>query len=279
MNELLYFLTTSLPRLASEGGLMDFIIHHVIDQDVWRPIPLSSIAVHFPSFQLGPVVFKNGLHLTMLFIASFLTILLFGFLFNKKSDTAPKGLSNFLEMLVVFVKDEICVEHLGKTDGRRMAPFFLTLFFFILTLNLMGLVPALSTATANVNVTGALALTTLAGMIVYGIGRNGPLNFLKIFIPSGVPLVITPLIFLLEFAGLFIKPFALTLRLFANMLAGHIVILAITGVVVGFGVSGLPLLALTIFIYLLEILVAFLQAYIFTLLSAIFIGEMLHPHH
>ena len=275
------FFTDKLPSflLASGDNLADFLIHHVTDSNRWHPLPLLDFEVHFPSFELFNIVFTNGLHALMVLIAAMIIIFAFTILFRKDSDKAPKGLTNALEILVLFIRDQICIQYLGEKDGKKFAPFFLTLFFFILTLNFMGLIPIFSTATSNVNVTAALSLVILTIMVVFGVGRNGLFGFFKLFVPPGVPALIVPLIFTLEFAGLAIKPFALTLRLFANMLAGHVIILAITGVVVGFGLTGLPLLLLTLFVYFLEILVAFLQAYIFVLLSSIFISEMLHPHH
>ena len=160
-----------------------------------------------------------------------------------------------------------------------MTPLFCTFFFFILGMNLMGMIPLFATATANVNVTFGLAFVTLCFMVFGAIYKNGFVGFLKAFIPSGVPAPILILLFPIEFLGLFIKAFALTIRLFANMLAGHIVILSLLGLVILMGLGALPAVALAVFIDLLEVLVVFLQAYIFTLLSAMFIGQMYHPEH
>ncbi|BBM89649.1 ATP synthase subunit a [Spirochaetota bacterium] len=271
---------------AAGNGVKEFIIHHVGDSAIWHPFPypLSDITVYFPSqklFTLGgqEIYFSNGLHATMLVIAFILLCVVFIGLYRRDATQAPRGLTNLLETFVVFIRNNIAIEYLGEKDGKRFAPFFLTVFFMILSLNLMGLVPLFSTATANVNVTAAFACVTLAAMVVGGIVRNGALGFFKLFVPAGVPTFLVPVLFVLEFVGLFIKPFALTIRLFANLLAGHIVIFSILGVIITFGLFGLPILGLGLFIYLLEIFVAFLQAYIFTLLSAIFIGEMLHPSH
>jgi F-type H+-transporting ATPase subunit a len=205
-------------------------------------------------------------------------ILLFGILY-RKNDIVPRGLTNLLEVFVVFIRDQISIACLGEKDGRKMAPLFCSFFFFILGLNLMGLVPIFRAATGNVNVTAALALITLTFMIFGSIYKNGFLGFVKVFIPHGVP---WPLLFLLtpiEFMGMFIKAFALTIRLFANMLAGHIVIYALLGLIAIFGWVALPAMALAMGVYFLELFIAFLQAYIFTLLSAMFIGQMVHPEH
>jgi F-type H+-transporting ATPase subunit a len=160
-----------------------------------------------------------------------------------------------------------------------MTPLFCTFFFFILGMNLIGLVPLFAAATANINVTGALAAITLAIMIIGAIYRNGFFGFLRSFIPHGVPVPVLILLVPIEILGVFIKAFALMIRLFANMLAGHIVILSIVGLVGLLGFWALPSIFLAIFVSLLEVFIAFLQAYIFTLLSAIFIGQLHYPEH
>ena len=191
----------------------------------------------------------------------------------------PHGLTNLLEIFVLFIRDQISIPSLGEKDGRRMAPLFCSFFFFILGLNLLGLIPIFRAATGNVNVTGALALVTLTFMIFGSIYKNGFMGFVKVFMPSGVPWPILILLTPVEFIGMFIKAFALTIRLFANMLAGHIVIYALLGLIVIFGWAALPAMALAMGVYFLELFIAFLQAYIFTLLSAMFIGQMVHPEH
>jgi F-type H+-transporting ATPase subunit a len=160
-----------------------------------------------------------------------------------------------------------------------MTPLFCSLFFFILAMNLIGLVPCFAAATANVSVTAPLALVTLSCMIFGAIYRLGLGGFVKSFIPPGVPWPVLIVLIPVEFAGVFIKAFALTIRLFANILAGHVVILFLLGLLVAFGLLALPFGLMAVMIYVLEIAVAFLQAYIFTLLSAVFIGERFHPQH
>jgi len=200
--------------------------------------------------------------------------------FIIKKKRVPTGITNFLELFILFIRDEIAVNALGKEDGRKMTPLFCTFFFFILVLNLMGLIPVFVTATANVNVTAGLALITLSFMIFGAIYKNGINGFFKAVTPSGVPIPILFLVVPLELLGLFIKAFALTIRLFANMLAGHIVIISLLGLVILFGIFSTVLaVPMALFISLLEIFIAFLQAYIFTLLSAMFIGQMYHPEH
>ncbi len=217
-------------------------------------------------------------HGLMLFIASALLILIFGLLYRKK-DQVPHGFTNLLEILVLFVRDKVAIANLGEKDGRKLAPILLSLFFYILVLNLMGLIPIFKNATANINVTAGLALITLTVMIGGAIYKNGWKGFIGAFIPHGVPWPVMILLVPIEFAGMFIKTFALTMRLFANMLAGSIVVYSIIGLAIIFGIAGAPALALGIAIYILKIFVSFLQAFVFTLLSALFINQIHHPAH
>jgi F-type H+-transporting ATPase subunit a len=244
-----------------------FIMHHVVDSDTLK-LPFATI--HLP-----PYLSLHGLAVVLA------ALLLVPFLLwtARRRAAVPSGARNLVEWTVVFVRDQIVVPYLGPDDGRRLTPYFCSLFFFILAMNLVGLIPGMPTATANVSVTGALALLSLGFMILGAMARQGVVGFFKGFAPHGVPLPVLMLLIPIEFLGLFIKAFALTIRLFANELAGHIVVFFLLGLVVIFGAAGLPFLVLAVLIYLLEVFVAFLQAYIFTLLSAVFIGQRLHPEH
>jgi F-type H+-transporting ATPase subunit a len=248
-------------------ALKQYILHHIQDTHEWT---LPFVKVHLPSFL--------SLHGLMLILCSVLLVLLFGVVYRKQ-DPVPHGLTNLLELFVLFVRDQISVKALGEHDGRRMAPLFCSFFFFILGLNLLGMIPIFPAATGDVSVTAALALVTLSFMIFGAIYKNGLRGFIMAFVPRGVPwpllIVLTPL----EFVGMFIRSFALTIRLFANMMAGHVVIPALIGLVVVFGWVALPSILLAVVVYFLELFIAFLQAYIFTLLSAIFIGMVYHPEH
>ena len=249
------------------AAVHQYIMEEVQDSHEWV---LPFVKIHLPGFL--------SLHGLMLILCASFLLILFGILY-RKNDAVPRGLTNLLEVFVLFVRNQISITALGDKDGRKMAPLFCSFFFFILGLNLMGLVPIFRAATGNVNVTAALALVTLTFMIFGSIYRNGFVGFVKVFIPHGVP---WPLLFLLmpiEFIGMFIKAFALTIRLFANMLAGHIVIYALLGLIVIFGWMALPAMGLAMGVYLLELFIAFLQAYIFTLLSAMFISQMVNPEH
>ncbi len=250
-------------------NLEEYILHHVQNRHEWQLPFLPSI--HLPAF--------ISLHSLMLFLASAFLILLFcvGY---RKDQKVPTGITNLLEAIVLLIRDKIAIENLGEEDGRKFTPFFCTLFFFILLLNLMGLIPIFSTATANFTVTTALALITFSFMTFGAIRKNGIKAYCRSFLVSGVPLPMQLLLLPLEILGVFTRTFALTIRLLANMLAGHMVMLAFFGLVALFGwVMAPPAVLLAVFISLLEVLVVLLQAYIFTLLSAIFIGQMYHPKH
>lgn len=288
---ILILLLISVGHTAA-GDLQSFIEHHVANSKEWHLAPFHWFHFHFPEgwnvytlpdsipgFIKKQVDMSPSLHLAMFVLASLIMVVLFIFSYRKNNRVAPRGITNLLEMFVLFVRDEVCRVHLGEKDGEKFAPVFLTFFFFILILNYLGLIPGMSTATANISVTAGFASITLFIMIVGGILYHGPIGFIKLFVPSGLPFFVIPIIFPIELMGLIIKPFALTMRLFANMLAGHIVILSLLGLIMTFGWFGTPSVLLALFIYMLELLVAFIQAYVFTTLSAMFVGSMLHPSH
>lgn len=245
-----------------------YIMGHVLNSHEWH-LPFLS-AIHLPKYL--------SLHAVMLLICAVILIWLFCFLYDKK-QRVPTGLTNALEAFVQFIRDEIAIANMGQEDGVRFTPLLCTFFFFILGLNLIGLVPLFSTATANIMVTAGLASIVLVLLTVGTILRNGVQGFVHALIPSGLPAWLVPMIVLIEFMGLFLKSMALTIRLFANMLAGHMVILALLGLVIIVGIAALPAVVLAVGVTALEVFVAFLQAYIFTMLSAVFIGQMYHPEH
>ncbi len=266
------------PQISESEDIGDWIVHHLVNRPSWHPLP--GVDIPLPeTLRIGTIDLSITLHVLMLWVGALITFLLFAILYRKKTSQAPHGLTNLLETLVLFVRDQICIEYLGEEDGRKLAPFFLNFFFFILILNLMGLIPIFASATANINVTAGFALITVTMMIAGGVIRHGPWGFLKIFMPPGLPIFVYFILTPIEMLGLIIKPMALTIRLFANMLAGHIVIAAFISLIIGFKIWGLPFLGGVVFVYALELLVAFIQAYIFTLLSAMFLGSMLHPEH
>lgn len=188
---------------------------------------------------------------------------------------------------VTWLRDEVVIPNLGEKDGRRLLPLFLSLFFFITFMNLLGLIPGGLTATASVYTAAGLSAITLVVMIIGGMIVQGPIKFWVSLVPSGVPIALVPMLFVLEVLGLIIKPFALTMRLMANMTGGHLVLLSFLGLMfffgqdsttVGFSVSPL-VVGMSVFMMIIEGFVALLQAYVFTLLSAIFVGMCLHPDH
>ena len=197
----------------------------------------------------------------------------------------PKGFGAGIEAVVLYLRNEIYLPVLGGHGGGAYIPFVLSLFFFILFCNLFGLVPYGSTPTGNIAVTATLAIITFiaietAGMKALGKGYVGTIIYwphdMPLLMKLPLSLIMTPV----EIIGKFTKPFALTIRLFANMIAVHVIILALIGLIFMFGflVAPAPLL-MALFIMLLEILVAFIQAFIFSLLAAVFIGQIRAAHH
>lgn len=197
--------------------------------------------------------------------------------------SAPKGKQNLVEVLVAFVRDEVAKPNLGHKVNKYL-PYLLTVFFFILINNIIGLIPG------TANVTGNIAFTAILGVISFVVilaSSNGH-YWGHIFNPPGVPLGVKFILVPVEFLSVFIKPFALIIRLFANMVAGHIIIICLISMIfifaekiaagAGWGVSPVSL-AFTIFIYFIEVLVAFLQAFIFTMLTSVFIGQAFEGEH
>jgi len=255
--------------MAEPFHLDQYIMHHITDSNQWH-LPFLPV-IHLPGFLT--------IQKLILLLAAALVIIVFCGLY-RKNDRVPRGFTNLLEVFILHIRNDLAVEFLGEEDGKRLTPLFLTLFFFILAMNFLGLIPIFpTTATANVSVTGALAFVTFVLMTVGGIVRHGILNYMKIFVLPGVP---TPLLILLtplEMLSVLIRSFALMIRLFANMFAGHIIILSILGLVIMLGYWALPAVAMAVGISMLEVFIAFLQAYIFVFLSVIFIGQIYHPSH
>ena len=274
-----------------------YILHHVLDADELSfQVPLADreLVYRFPVWRIA---FKQGacpadvrapallgagcldLSLTkmsaMLILGTALLMLVFVLASRKQSGRlVPQGgLANFLEMLVVFVRDEIAIPNIGKEEGPKYVPYLLSVFFFILILNLLGLLPWMSSATGNIAVTVALAAFTFVLTQIASIRAAGFWGYLK-HLTGGVPWYLWPIMIPVEILSLFTKPFALTLRLFANMLAGHIVLFCLIGLIFFIGHIAVAAMAvpLGMGIYFLELFVAFLQAYIFAMLSALYIG-------
>lgn len=197
----------------------------------------------------------------------------------------------------LWIRDEMVYRVMGKEEGRPFVPFFLFLFFFLAFQNVVGLIPsvghsfpsAVYTATGTPYVTGAFALVTFLMMLVFGMKKNGVVGYWKGLIPHGLPVVLLPMMVVIELVGLIVKPFALMVRLFANMLAGHLVVGAALGLIFLFTklqggaissyLTALPCAGMAIFIYTIEAFVTLLQAYIFTFLSITFLHQAMHQEH
>ena len=198
----------------------------------------------------------------------------------KKNPKAPKGLAGFLEPIVIFVRDEIAIPNIGEKHYSSYMPYLLTVFFLIWVGNLFGLIPFFpfaGTVTNNILFTGMLAVFTLI-LTLFSSNKN---YWKHIFTPPGVPSWILPIMIPVEVLSIFIKPFALMIRLFANMTASHIIALSLISLIFIFkSVAIAPVsVVFTVFMQTLELLVAVLQAYVFTLLSALFIGQAVEETH
>lgn len=263
--------TEPAPPAAGHGGgahdVGSVLMHHVLDQ---------------PFFGLP------SKHLVFFVIASLVVILMARLaLRSYRAGRVPAGLGAFVEMLVVFIRDEVAEKNIGHGEGGKFTPLLCSFFFFILVAALVGLLPFSATSTGNIAVTMGLATVSFLAQQWAGISKHGVVHHFAGIVPPGLPAWLLPIMIPVEILSMFTKPFALMVRLFANMLAGHMVITTLllliplmAGVSTVLGVSMIPVsLGLSLFIMLLEILVAFIQAYIFTLLSAIFIGMYAHPAH
>ena len=280
-----------LPVILYTSGSLDIFMssafHHgksnVIIED--REYSLDSHGHVFETSGLHPIDFSITKNVASMFLALIVMLLLFvltGFK-SKRNFGAPTGLASFIEPLVLFVRDDIIKPNIGS-NYKKYLPYLLTLFFFILINNLLGLLPGAANVTGNIAITLVLSFITL---IVTNISGNKS-YWSHIFKPPGVPLALMPIMIPIEIVGIFTKPFALMIRLFANISAGHIIILSLISLIFmaqsglgnagAFGVAPVSVL-FVLFMYLIEVLVAFLQAYIFTLLTSLFIGLATVEHH
>ena len=250
----------------------EIIAHHILDHD-W--------GVSLAGFHL-PITTHT---VTLLSVSLVLLLGLAWIARMGQKSRAGRLLTTLSETYVSFIRDGIVLPNMGQ-EGRQMLPYFCTLFLFVLCVALAGLIPNMKTATANISVTAALALCS-GGLILYcGLKFHGPIGFLKGFIPSGTPGWLVPLIFPLEVVSMIIKVCVLAIRLFANMLSGHMVLICLLLIIFVVGqmhiAAGagalLPAMGLEIFMTCLELLVAVLQAYVFTLLTSIFAGSVIHTH-
>ena len=291
----------------------DNIIHHVSNSDIHHPI------FHLPHlFNIDMSVTKHVLMLWVVVVSVALFVILPVQQFIKKKTMIPSGLINLLEIVVTFVRDTIVRPNVGPKWVNNWAPLILTFLFFIFFANAIGMIPIFDllgvvnrfvlhvpindsnnfingllhggpTATGNFNVTAALAMITFFSIIIAGARAHGFIQHWKNLVPHGLPGFVYVILIPIEIIGMFVKPFALTMRLAANMTGGHIALLAILSfmaifadmfhsVFAGIGVAiiSVPMAAA---ISGLEIIVVIVQAYVFTLLSAVFIGMAINVHH
>lgn len=229
-----------------------------------------------------PLDFSMTKNVVGMLVAAILILLIFTSVARKykKHPGRPKGLQSFMEPVVIFVRNDIAIPNIGEHKYQKYLPYLLTVFFFILFNNLLGLIPILP---GGANVTGNIAVTmTLAAITLVITNISGNKSYWRhIFAAPGVPIWLLPIMIPVELIGVISKPFALMVRLFANITAGHIIVLSLVSLIFIFKTVYIsPVsIAFVLFMDCLEILVAFLQAYIFTLLSALFIGMAVQEHH
>lgn len=290
--------------LYTDNGLVSFMsseFHHDTEgQQIVEKGGMQFVNYHETIYQLNPgeeqIVFNeegevvnavkpHDFSITKNVAAMFVTVIVMIIFFfglakhHKKDTTAPRGINSALEALVLFVRDDIAIPQIGEKKYMKFMPFLLTVFFFIWITNLLGLLPGAANVTGNIAVTAALGLFTLVLIVV-----NGNRDYWKhTFWMPGVPTGVKPILAVVETMGLLIKPIALMIRLFANITAGHIIILSLFSLIFILETAGVASISVpfVLFMTVLELLVAFLQAFIFTMLSALFIGMAVeeHEHH
>jgi F-type H+-transporting ATPase subunit a len=285
---------------AEKAAQPDFITPHISDG---HAIDLPSFSmkdnftkeVELPRFapvHIGPLTLDLSItkHVVMILIAALLCLVTLMTAAASQARSAatgkpPKGFANAIEAMVLYIRNEVILPNVGH-HGEAFVPFLLTIFFFILFCNLLGLFPYGATATSNISVTATLAIVSflvieIAGMRALGWGYINTIVYwphdMPIAIKAPITLIMTPV----ELIGKFTKPLALAIRLFANMIAGHVVVLALISIIFTFGswlIMPAPVLATT-GIMMLEIFVAFLQAFVFCLLVSVFIGQIREGAH
>jgi F-type H+-transporting ATPase subunit a len=280
--------------MMQKPDIGEMILHDTSDSYTWE-LPFG-LELRLPSdwylFGINVSPTKHVVFLTLAAVLVLLTLWMAGRSLerSRKAGRAPGGFGGAIEAIVLFVRNDIAIANIGH-GGAKFAPYVTTLFFFVLYANLLGLVPWGAAATGNLAVTGALALTAFMTIEISGMAALGAKGYMKtiVVVPEGMrgigavimAIIMTPV----EIIGKFVKPFALCLRLFANMTAGHFVILSLLGLIFLFGsaayvkwlVAGFSV-SFVLFMMVLELFIAFLQAYIFSLLTSVFIGLMQHEH-
>ena len=246
------------------------------------PIHQFEIKNFFTVLRIGAhdIAFTNSA-LYMLIALGVVSALMIGATASRA--LVPGRLQSLAEVSYEFVANTLRSN--AGTEGMKFFPLVFTLFMFILAVNMIGLIPYTFTVTSHIIITASLALLVFFTVIIYGLWRNG-IKFFKLFAPSGIPLLLMPLIILIEIMSFLSRPLSHSLRLFANMLAGHITLKVFAGFITMLGAAGflgwmgavLPL-GLTVALTALELLVAFLQAYVFAILTCIYLNDAIHPGH
>jgi F-type H+-transporting ATPase subunit a len=248
-----------------------------------EPIEQFNIEPLFTIGQIGghPIYFTNSSAYMFLAVA-LISLLMIGGAAGRQ--LVPGRFQSMAEIAYEFVAST--VRGNAGSEGMKFFPLIFSIFMFICVSNLVGVIPYAFTISSHIIITAALALLVFFTVLIYGLYKNG-LKFFKIFVPSGIPIFILPLVVFIEIFSFFLRPVSHSVRLFANMLAGHIALKVFAGFVALLGVSlgavgwigGVAPLALTVAIYALEILVAFLQAYVFAILTVIYLNDAIHPGH
>ena len=271
--------TEAAPHSGDGFDVADLIMTHITDGHEIE-IPFTHIEIPLPHIHLLGVDLSITRHVVMMWIACLLLLAIARFAASRVDRSVPSGWRAIFEVFIKYIRDEIARKSIGH-EADRYLPYLLTCFFFIWTCNLFGLIPGMSTATSNIGVTATLAALAFFMIHLAGIRQYGFVKHVKNVMPGGLPLWLYPIMLPVEILGLFTKPFALCIRLFANMTAGHVVIIGLISLIFILKSAWVAAVSVpfTLFIYVLELLVCFIQAYIFTTLVSTFIGMSVHPAH
>ncbi|MCI0569011.1 MAG: F0F1 ATP synthase subunit A [Acidobacteria bacterium] len=266
---------------AEHGGSEKFdaghmILEHILDSNQLDFHPFGEIPL--PQIHWLGLDLSITRHVAMMWFAA-IALITVAVLAARIQKRGAGRLGQVAEMVVLFVRDELAIPNIGH-HGAQYVPYLLSTFLFILFCNLLGLVPYGAATTGNISVTAALALMAFFMMQMSGIREYGVVGHFKHLVPAGVPGWMMIIMIPVELIGMVAKPFALCIRLFANMMGGHVVILSLLGLIFIMGSwFVVPIsVGFALFINILELLVAFIQAYIFTMLTSLFIGMSVHPH-
>lgn len=257
-----------------------FLNHHVTNTDIWHlgPITIDLSQFHFIVFGVN---MSPSLHVVMILLAGVLSLILFPLAAKRYHSLPTSKWGHAIEIIILFLKEDFIVPFLGEKEAKKWMPFILSLFFFLLILNLLGLIPYMGSATGNINFTAGIAIFVFLTFNLAGMVKNGPFHYIKNLAPQGTPAPVLMLLYPIEILGLFTKAVALSIRLFANLSAGHFVIFSLLGLIILFKnlVFAPAFVGFSLAVYILELFVAFLQAYVFTLLTTLFIGSAIHQEH